>query len=143
MFSTRYPRLPPGHSDAELLKVLFSLDIVNIVFGDVCRDINRFITRYCQKSVLIKKMEEVVEYLLPHLGLIEKIYGLIGSRLENIRGDNVELKRKLEFVNSLLEHTFDIKIILDRSDPKRESFCLKPSGKFRYVEETKSWRPRT
>ena len=130
--------LADHHGNAELMKILLGLDIVNIVFDDMCRDINQFIMRYSHRAMLTGKIKEVITYLLPHMNVIKMSFSLIGSRLKNL--ENADLKRQLEFVNAILSNVFDMKISLDLRD--RNMFYLKPSGKFIYNVENNCWRPK-
>lgn len=126
----------PGN--AELLKLLTGLDVVNIVFDNVCRDVNRFVMRYIHRAVLTEKMQKVIRHMKPHMATYKYLFGARVANEGNLEKAN--LQRHLKFINPILGNAFDMKISLDLKD--RNMFYLQPTGNFIYDVETNCWRPR-
>ena len=121
-------------SACELLIVLFALDIINICFDDYGRT-THFHKRYVARNILERRMDDVINYLMPHFTTLTLLFSL------QVKDPNTLMKRaytnKLQFINSILNSALGIKITSKRND-KMMNF-MKPSDNFAYSVDDKKW----
>ena len=126
---------PDQKRNISLCKSLFALDIINIIFEGYGRDMSHFDKRYIASVLVTDKVDEVINYLEPHLNTIASMFEFKKERLNDMKGR--EFKQKLEFINSILNSEFNLKITLNRED--RSMYFLKPQSAFVYFLPEKKW----
>lgn len=124
-------------------KILLTISIINIVFGEICKDFIEFSGRHIHRTILEPRLDEIIQLLIKKINLIAVLFDMRKSKYLNIMKGNT--KQKLAFINIILKSTFDIKIVIDKHSAtnggKRDMFYLVPSDLF-YAGEDKIWKAK-
>ena len=123
------------NSSRELLMVLFALDIINMCFDDY-EQTTHFQKCYVARDILEKRVDEVINYLMPKLTTLRLLFGLQIRDRDNLT--KRPHKGKLQFINSVLNSALGIKIVSEKHNKLGMHF-MRPSNNFEYSVEVGKW----